>query len=463
MADLDNGSVSRRARTSNALNYGHLGTATYEREGRKWSFLRRCVGPGLARSGFPFRIVKQETVFGSSTNEDQLPSRPNLSRSSISGHGPYPWSSQSGLASTNVHEEEPLSNAITASLSKYDPLLADRLAFGSASCLLDNDVRSGYATVPVAALALGANGECLVLTQIGQDSVNVSDESNEDLVVKIPTITSNDYTSWTGNGESIVQICFAATSGYQSTWMAARLLSSTIIFHPLFHRRPIPPVLHSSSSSLVPQISHLDPNPILTIPVSRTGGHQHADISFHPADCHVLALIDHHGNWSTWHIDGKRSGTARTLFRIQLLRTGKLYTWDNLIRPAQADPYHDGWHKICWVADDGGYFDRLLLANRRDAVVWHPLDEEKCCINLSLGPTQEAQRILDVQKSALHPGWIFVLTSTRIFCLSTAKNEWREMPVAESYDILCSWPHFRGRWDITLSLTILERAHCTFK
>jgi RNA polymerase I-specific transcription initiation factor RRN6 len=243
--------------------------------------------------------------------------------------------------------------------------------------------------------------------------------------------------------------------------MTARLLSSTTIFHPLFHRTPILAVRESNTSASGVQASLLDANPILTIPISRTGGHPHADISFHPVKYDLLALIDQHGNWSTWRIDGKRSVTARTLFSIQLVNTGKLYTWQNMRRPPQAHPYHDGWHKVCWVTDGDGNSDSLFLANRRVAAIHAPIDGEKHSVSLGLGQASEAQWILDVKKSALDPSWIFVLTSTRVLCISAAENDWRDIPRASSHAILCSWQHFRGRQDITLSLTILETAHGT--
>jgi RNA polymerase I-specific transcription initiation factor RRN6 len=464
MAEIDRRKDSQGTHATNALNYGHLGTASYEADTREWSFLRRCVSLGTSHSAFPFVTLKRGTVYGNSTNNNVLPSLVhNLSSSSTATNRPHPHSAPLGLASANTKEEESLSSAIISSLGQYDPLLSDRLAFGSASLLLDNDVRSGNATVPISALASGTNGESITLTQIGKDRVTITDESHKELVFRIPTITSNSQTSWTGKGEAVLQICFAATSGYQSTWMAARLLSSTTIFHPLFHRRPVSVMTQSSSSSPEIPLSLLDANPILTIPVSRTGGYSHADISFHPLDCHTLALIDQHGNWSMWRIEGKRSVTTRELFRIQMLRTGKLYSWENLRRPLQADPYHDGWHRICWVADDSGCFDRLFLVNRRDAVIHAPLAGEKYIVSLGLGQITEAQWILDAKKSALHPGWIFVLTSTSVFCISTINNEWRDISKAESHTILCSWQHFRGRRDITLSMTILETAYCTVR
>lgn len=462
MANVDRGKGQQGEHPTNDLNFGHLGTATYESNGREWKFLRRCVYGRLSQSAFPFVVVKRETAYGSSPNKIEFPLTYDLSSLSASIYGIHVRSAVPGLASANFQEEELLSSAITTSLSQYNPLFADRLAFGSASCLLDNDVRSGNATVPIVALASGANGESITLTQIGTERVVFSDQNEQDFVLRIPTITSSNRTAWTGNGEAVLQICFAATSGYQSTWMAARLPSSTILFHPLFHKRPVPAMTQTTNGSRSDiRSSNLDANPILHIPVSRTGGYPHADISFHPFDCHRLALIDQHGNWSTWQMGGKRSVTSRVLYSIQLLRTGKFYTWENLRRPPQANPYHDSWHKICWVADGSGYFDRVFLANRRSAVICDPAEEEKYPLSLGLGPLNEAQWILDIKTSALHPAWIFVLTSTRVLCISTTKEEDRDMPWTDSHAILCSWSHFRGRRDFTLSLTMLEMAQCT--
>jgi RNA polymerase I-specific transcription initiation factor RRN6 len=464
MANVERGKDLQHAHATNALNYGHLGTASYDRGAREWVFLRRCVTRRASESAFPFLTVKRETVYEDSTKYNELASGiRNPSSSSAGNHRPYPFPALLCLAPASIKEEESLSRAMITSLDQYDSLLSDQLAFGSASWLSESDMHSSNATVPIAALASGANGESITLTQIGRDRVTVIDDKDEDLALKIPTITSNNRTLWTSSGGPVLQICFAALSGYQSTWMAARLVSSTIIFHPLFHTKPAPVMMQSSISSPEVQYSHLEANPILSIPISRTGGHPHADISFHPIDCHMLALVDQHGNWSTWQIDGKRSVTTRALFRIQLLRTGKLYSWENLRRPPQADPYHDSWHKICWVADDSGYFDSIFIANRRDAVIHAHLDEEQYTVSLGLGQAIDAEWILDVKKSALHLGWIFILTSTRVLCISTINNEWSDMPKADSHTVLCHWQHFRSRRDITLSLAILETAQCTVR
>ena len=452
MADLHSGTGSQLAHATNALNYGHLGTALYQEESREWTFLRRFAGLRTSKSAFPFTPTERKTVYENLTR-CQIPCKiHDIPSSSVRLHG-------LGHASANVKEEEMLSSAIIDSLHQYDPLLSDRLAFGSASVLLDNDVRSGYATVPVAALTSGTNGDSIIVAQIGTERVTVTDEHDKELVLNLPTITTSVHTSWTSDGEAVQQIIFAATTGYQSTWMAARLLSSTTLFHPLCHRRLVPQVMPNSAMSSG-GASFLEANPILRIPISRTGGYSHADIAFHPGDCHLLALVDRHGNWSTWRIDGKRCVTSRMLFRIQLLRNGKLHTWENLRRPFKADPYHDGWHRICWAADDSGYSDDLFVTNRRTAVVLGSFDDEKRSINLGLGKSSESQWILDVRKSILHSGWIFVLTSTRVLCISTAENTWRDIPTAESNSIVCSWHHFRGRNDITLSLTILETTQC---
>ena len=454
MADFDSGKGSQLAHATNAFNYGHLGTAKYQEEVREWSFLRRLADHTTSQSAFPFTAIKRETVSAKSTS-DQVPYiNPRISSYSSGRQG-------FSLATADIKEDATLSSAILDSLDGHNPLLSDCLAFGSASLLLNDDVRSGYATIPVSALASGAGGGSITLTEIGMERVAVTDENDKDLAVKIPAVAIGSHNSWTGTGEAVQQICFAATTGYGSTWMAARLLSSTTLFHPLCHRKPIPEMVPSSTTGSG-GCSLLDANPIVTIPISRTGGHPHADICFQPVDCHLLALIDQHGNWSTWRIDGKRSVTSRTLFKIQLLRIGKLYTWENLRRPLKADPYHDGWHKICWVAENSGYSDNVFAANRRLAVVYGSLTDEKQSINLGLGRPSESLWILDVKKSTLNTGWIFVLTSTCVFCISIANNKWRGMPIARSYDIVCSWQHFRARNDITLSMTILETAQCTF-
>ena len=460
MASINRKKVSQQMHSTNALNYGHLGTASFNEDARRWTFLRQPLDQEHLRSAFPFSLVKEEEVhaatgnFGSSDGD----TRPE---SHISYRHLRARSANAALATVSVEDEEPISHAITKLAERHNPNLSDCLAFGSASLLLENDVRSGYTTVPIVAFASGSTGELITFVQLGRDTANVEDLDGKEVDLKIPTITTTNETSWKGSGETIQQICFAATRGYQSTWMAARLLSSTTIFHPLFHRKATQSTISGSNISPTGNSpSPLDANPILTIPTSRTGGHPHADVCFHPEDSQSLGVVDQHGNWSTWRIEGKRSVSSRVLFRIHLLKAGKLYSWENLRRPADIPPYHDGWHRISWLANKARDIDKVFVVNRRDASLHAIANEQRDAVDLLLGQINEARWVLDLRKSITHPGRLFILTTTRVLWISMADEARRDTSHSGEFTILCSWQHHRDGEDVTLHLTVLETSQC---
>ena len=429
------------AHSAHVLHYGHFGTGVYDDETHTWTFLRY----GAAEPAFPFRLVSRSAA--------GTPAEWALNeRSNGSGRGSWKFNSELAPARIFAREEEPVSRALTDAITDYNPNLAERLAFGSARSLLDNDIRSGYATVPIAAYVTGRNGEDLKLVRIGSESVDVSDSNGNDARVSIPCISDQNQAEWSGNGDQIQQICFAATSTNAAAWMAVRLLSSITVFTPLLHRRPV-----QGRSSRCHPSTPLDANPVLTLPISRTGGHPPADVAWHPLDQQQLAVVDQHGNWSIWQIEGKRSLTSRVLFRMRLLTSAKLYTWDGEgKKPAGVKPYHDGWHRICWLSGPDGAINTILVSNRRSSTVYSTFGRMIQRLDLQLGPLREAQWILDVNTSSTYPGRCFILTSTRLFWFSVRTVDESKEPTRDVLESHLSWRHFRCRGDVTMSLTVLE-------
>src|SRR5436305_12996873 len=113
MADVDGGKDLQHAHATNALNYGHLGTATYQRHTREWTFLRQLTNSKTSQSGFPFATIKQETVYENSTKDNKIVPGPH---NDCSDCAPCARSVHLGLASAPIKEEESLSDAIITSL-----------------------------------------------------------------------------------------------------------------------------------------------------------------------------------------------------------------------------------------------------------------------------------------------------------------------------------------------------------
>ena len=468
MAGMRRSKELQQAHSTTNLNYGHLGTALFHEDTRQWAFLRSIPHPSplsnLSRVGsaLPFVPVSQEIVIDPLSNATSFQDHPIDGTEVNDGNNrPNRLPPVFGPGRGPAGEEEPISRALIAALEQHDPSISQRLAFGGAFDLLEDDIHLGKAIVPIAAFASGPVCEFISLVQITKTAVPIDHGEGSEVVATIPRIGHGNEAWWSTDGDQVQQICFAATSGYGSAWMAARLRCSTTIFNPWLHKRPVPARSQAESTPpLQHRSSQLDANPVLAIPITRTGGHPHADVAFHPLDYSLVALVDRRGNWSIWKIEGRRSILTRSHYSIHLVSSGKLSTWANEKRPAHTSAYHDGWHRICWLVEGAGTVDRVLVSNRRSAVIYQKSGEMLGSIDLSLGPFKEAQWILDVRKSDLHPDQLLVLTSTRVFWFSTANADGRDSDREDMLQRLCSWHHFRGREDVTCQLTIMETNPC---
>ncbi len=470
MAGMSQRRELQTAHSTKFLNYGHLGTVTYDEEDKSWQTLR-IVDPQLAvhhpgtkrhaSTAFPLRHLSSKVVcagrveshhrFHVGCTENDLD---HVDKSST----------ETRASQTEAKIEDKLGtfksarSGTSTSVEKVSPNLATRLAFGSAISTKQDAVRSEYAHIPIAASVSGSNAQHVRLVRVGRQVTNDPDICGADAILHLPYVSGEDQACWISNGGPIQQVCFAAPDGYASTWMAARLESSTTIFHPLLHRKRVAPGYELFQVPFqAPLFSALDANPIATIPLSRTGGHPHADVNFHPQDHRRFGLIDEHGNWSVWLVDGEHQGSPQSQFRVTLSCSGKIWTWDHEKRFRESLPYHDGWHRILWFVRPDTPTDELFICNRRIAARYTASGDLIGLEDLRLGHVRENQSILDVQVSNLIPGCYFVLTSTRLFWLGfkETQNGNQDKNTAAQH-VLLAWQHFRDRGDRTLHLVLLE-------
>ena len=478
MADNNPKRTLQDQHATNALNYGHLGTALYGHATKRWDFSRSLAsstfpkeldendendaeGDSLQsqrpKAAFQFEVLEEEKKFSPDSEADRRgsPAEHRNSQEPIRRS----LAAQAGFSSLISLVDDDAQPPVLS-----DPALSSRgdlVAFGGAARLeedISHDQRPKNIAAPIAAFVTGLGGSQIRLAQIERSSFISEDlQTKQELRNLVPAVSEQGSSQWAGNGHPVRQVCFAATHGDQSTWLAVMTSSSTTILHPMLHDEPVlASHWQGSESDNDTEPSFVDPNPILTLPSSRTGGHAHAAVSFHPTKHQYLAIVDEHGNWSTWQLQGKRSTESRTSFQIRLLTSNKLYTWTGLKRPPEMNPYHDGWHKILWLTSKDGDVDILLVANRRNLVLYKSDGEMMAPVQLALGPMPEAQWILDIRRSSIHHGWVLVLTSTLIFWISSENGPITLVAEGEDYTIVCSWRHFRGREDTTLSLCITE-------
>ncbi len=471
MAGLSQRHMLENAHSTRFLNYGHLGTVTYDKEDKRWGTLR-TVEPHVAsarpadseedgRSAFPLRHLSSKIVYdGLAAAQNKV--EPETSDSdrddmNVSSSQVTRITDTSATAEDrSVRKDEFSGSDAFALAEKQSANRSALLAFGNAVSTVGRRVTSEPVCIPIATSVSGSNAQYVRLVRIGKENVNRVD--GEDISLHAPSISNEDDAYWASHGGSIQQVCFAAVTGYSSTWMAARLHSSTTIFHPLEHRKSVAPRFETtqSPSEALPS-SVLDANLIATIPISRTGGYTHADVSFHPQDHSRLALIDDHGNWSVWLVDGERQETPGAAFCVTLIGLGKIWTWDFEKRLKASSPYHDGWHRISWCISSNNTSDELLVCNRRTAAVYKSSGHLLGLKDLRLGHAQKCQIILDVQWSSLIPGHCFVLTSKRLLLVHVmgihVGKSGRDQNLPH---VLLAWQHFRDRGDRTLHLILLE-------
>ena len=474
MAGMFQKQALQNAHSTRYLSYGHLGTTRYDEDDQTWRTLR-IIEPQVASTGrldigeeedhsaFPFRHLYSKVVYEESSE----------SQSVIEAHTGYTSCDDTDESEPNLDSKTTF-NATTADESGLNdkrlaadalviaeiqcPNCSELLAFGSAAFAAVEEVQDELDCIPIAASASGNNARGIRLTRIGQEIAEIQDVSRRDVSANLPYISSEDQAYWMGNGGPVQQVCFAAATGYSSTWMAVRLQSSTTIFHPLIHRKPVPQRYATSGPPFrVLPSSVLDANPLLTIHVSRTCGHPHADVAFHPQDYLKLALIDEHGNWSVWITARERQKRSRSQSRVTLLCSGKIWTWDHEKRLRTSPPYHDGWHRILWCSSSESASEKLFVCNRRTAAVYKILGSLLRLIDFQLGHARENHQILNVQSSKSVPGHYFVLTTTRLFWIDLGHKQYDDSGRDECKShILLAWQHFRDCADRTLHLVLLE-------
>ena len=462
MAGMSQRQELQNAHSTKFLNYGHLGTVTYDGEDKSWETLR-IVDPIVATvhhtdarkhgsTAFPLRHLSSKVVYAgwavsqhgiqAESNDDNLE---HINESSSAPTGASPPDAKMGEKSCSAFVE------------KQSPNFSTLLALGSAISTKADVLHSECFPVPVAASVSGSNGQNVRLVRIGREATKDLDLDG-DAILHLPYISNEEKACWISNGGPIQQIRFAAANGYASTWMAARLQSSTTIFHPLLHRKPVASRCEPFQvpSQALP-FSVLDANPIATIPLSRTGGHPHADVDFHPQDYRKFALIDEHGNWSVWLVNGEHQESPQSRFWVTLICFGKIWTWDHEKRLRVSPPYHDGWHRVLWCDRSEAPADKLFICNRRTAARYTTSGDIIGLEDLRLGHVYENQSILDVQVSSIIPGYCFVLTSTRLFwlCFTETQNVKCRRDRATPL-VLLTWQHFRDRGDRTLHLVLVE-------
>lgn len=189
--------------------------------------------------------------------------------------------------------------------------------------------------------------------------------------------------------------------------------------------------------------------PVLTIPISRTGGQSHAAFALcSDGRYHRLGIIDVHGNWSVWHIRAQKHVSTRSLSSARLEYSGKLFAWQGRRRPAHIQPFFDGWHRVLWLQRRRSDEKLLLVCNRQVVQMFDALGQPLGDVDIQLRLGSD-EWLLDVQRLYQHPNVSVILTTSRLLTLSLTRDK-------RPLNLLCSWDHFHGSTDLQYKMSIIE-------
>jgi hypothetical protein len=242
--------------------------------------------------------------------------------------------------------------------------------------------------------------------------------------------------------EAVLGLCFSANG----VLLAVRQLSRTTIVRPVYWA-------NETQGDETP-VASIRLDRIVALTRQRTGSHLHADIAFHPRNQNFVGVVDAHGNWSAWRMQGRSSKSSRVLYKTDLFGFGKLIPSTPNLRQMDNSPYFDGWHRICCLKRPMDV-DLLLVSSRRAARTFSLNGEAITEVDMRLGPPASRQWILDIQTSQYRPAVCYVLTSTRLQILSLSDDGRRRGEL----DLVCSWAHYWGRGDPSLKLLLIETSH----
>ncbi|OCT51927.1 hypothetical protein CLCR_07970 [Cladophialophora carrionii] len=451
---------SRRTRhhthETNALSYGHLGTATYDEQSHKWTFLRQLGGdqdpirdePSTSQSDLlRFQLVEERTV--------------DCAAEVPIGNGPAEQRSMNGLGLQNTFLKNVADAAFALTSSpapasssevqrentKEKASSASYLAVGHARPPFEPGMHNNDPSTPVVALVAESHKHALRLLGFEECQVAVRNSEGLQVMCTVPSVTTRVVGLWCESADRILQV--ASTIKANGTYFLVVKPSGTTILQPM-SADPAPETTVPSADLL------LDACPIVTIPTSRTGGNPHVHASFNPRDQNLVAIVDSSGQWSVWKLIGRRARSARILYKVHLLSSNNLIT-SGRQAPSTTDPSRaDGWHRICWLIGPEANRERLLVCGRRMAAVFDREGQLLGQVDMRLGPTSDRNMILDIKNSHRRGEHLFVLSTSRLMVFSSTKGTWEERDPVEPLELVCSWNHYRDRTDPQLRMSTVE-------
>jgi RNA polymerase I-specific transcription initiation factor RRN6 len=349
-------------------------------------------------------------------------------------------------ASWSSVRQEPLSKAIATATEKFDPESSSLFDIGYAV-----DKRRYDKRIPPIHIVVAVTGKCrniITFQTIEEDHLEFSSPTHS--AMRAPSITGTEISQWSKCGAPIRQVHFARLVDEDPVFMAARLVTTTTIFRPLYHVEPVPMRFPNDAfmrSSTGPRSSRLDANPILEITVAQTGGFSHADVTFNPWYQQQFSIVDIRGYWTVWEMDQVKNG-RQSVWSPKIVKSGSLPSSDPSFKRR---PQLDGWATIEWIHDVG----TIIVANRRNVMIYAFLDDQVPPRTVELGMVKQSEWVLGLQRNPRNLSQFFVLTTTRIlwFDVGIVPGEDGVDGAEMSLYPRVSRRHFRDPNDTTLRLS----------
>ncbi|KAL2396221.1 hypothetical protein ABEF95_011776 [Exophiala dermatitidis] len=499
MANIERVRRIQHAHETNALNYGHLGTATYDEQHHTWHFLRQNRGrPKVDSRGQAHHDPDEDSLPQGQHSTAHRPSLFSIVHDSIRAHDHGDLTDSVQGKWKGLRESEAIADAGSGNEAKRTAdarkntflkqvpdaafAILDRrsaalsplqlvnaagtlqgrnvIAFGNARSPASRDTPIKRLH-PLVAFPAGASGETLRLVGLDAYHVSFSDVSGLKETCKVPGIGREITGEWTKSAEPILHIVPCPNSQYRTQLIVVKA-SEISILRPLM-------VEHTSPRSAEEDFDDglndtrllVDPGLVVTLPSSRTGGSPHAHAACNPQDRSLLAVVGSEGLWSIWKVKGTRSRSARVLYRAQLQCSNDLGLALGNSPSAAAMPHYDGWHRVCWLVGEQGFVDRILVCNRRKAAVFDVTGKSVGSVDLRLGPLSAGNQILDIKNSDRRKDHVIVLTTSRLLIFSSSEISWKDRAGVEPLALVCSWNHYRDRDDLSLRMSLWESTQVT--
>ena len=448
MVLTDSGIDEDRMVKASSNDYGQPGEAQYSLERHEWFFTRK---PGLHQ---PLRVLLGPNLTLTSDFAEDPPKKDHSARETLGALRKLALFDPAITPATHLLPPDLQSSKLFEGISgAYDPLTSDLLAFGYAA---DRDRSSAGRprTIPIAALPGGTAKDNVVLVCLNQEQLEWQEDAEGHRVST--TFRDSERTSWQAQRGPVKQLRFSPKRPNRRLWLAVRFHSAIVLLQPAFSRNEN----FVSSKSSTKQAKHstgssrIQTNEIVALPTTRTGGSSHSDVAFNPFTPDQLAVLDLQGCWSIWKIEERRQ--KKKLWGLRLLWSGQIYKNQEHDFESMTT-LKDGFGRLRWVRDS----DTLFAASRTTLALFSMKGSIKQLNVPSLIAVENAEYILDAEEDPVDSSYVYVVTSTHVFCLEVyAHSRSRGTGISADAKVLLSWRHFRSPEDLSLSISICRRPAC---